>query len=76
MRISDEARASIDAHCLKHGITITAWIEAVGMRLHELDTGTDDPAERSLRQISDETNQTAREIDAQRRARGSRNRGS
>ena len=67
VRISDEARQSIQAHCVKHGITITAWIEALGDRLNELRDETAQDV--SLRQVSDETVRLAREIDADRRTR-------
>ena len=67
VRISDEARSAIDAYCTEHGVSITAWIEALGRRVQQLRSG--DEGTEALRVIADETVGIARIIDKERRAR-------
>lgn len=67
VRISDEAREAIQAHCLQYGITITAWVEALGTRLIEM--RTEAPPDDPLQAVANETVRRAREIDAARRTR-------
>jgi hypothetical protein len=69
-RISDDARTAIEAYCLEHGVTVTAWIEALGMRLADLMATPSD--HEALRSVSAETVRVARQIDISRRARSPR----
>jgi len=66
VRISAESRQALDEFCASNGITITAWIEAVGQRLIE---ARGDSASSALRSEVDLTVRVARRIDAERRAR-------
>jgi hypothetical protein len=73
VRISEEARAAIDAYCADNGITVTAWVEAVGRRIIELRSS--DQSGTPLHEVADDTIAIARRIDAERRARTSDQRG-
>lgn len=67
VRISEEARAAIEAYCHEQGITRTAFVEAVGQQLMALRTNGN--ADTSLRRAAAVTVRIARQIDAERRAR-------
>jgi hypothetical protein len=67
VRISEEARSAIDAYCARNGITVTAWLEAVGRRIQQIER--DDDVDVSLLTAADETVRIARLVDRERRAR-------
>jgi hypothetical protein len=67
VRISEEARRAIDSYCADQGITVTAWVEAVGQRIQHLQTSDD--VDVTLRSVADDTVRIARLIDKERRAR-------
>jgi hypothetical protein len=67
VRISEGSRRAIDAYCAERGISVTAWVEALGRRVQQLHEGA--PRDEVLQSVADETVQLARSIDKERRAR-------
>ncbi|MEX2294639.1 MAG: hypothetical protein WD691_12685 [Acidimicrobiales bacterium] len=68
VRISDEARSALEAYCQEQGITVTAFVEAVGHQI--IDLRADTPSDKALRRAAADTVRIARQIDSERRARG------
>lgn len=67
VRISEAARNAIDSYCAEQGITVTAWVEAIGQNIQHLQTSDD--VDITLRSVADDTVRIARLIDNERRAR-------
>ena len=66
VRVSDEAHSALHDFCTSYGITLTAWIEAVGQRL--IEHGGSDASE-ALKSEVEHTVRVARLVDAERRTR-------
>src|SRR5690606_13383247 len=43
VRISEESRSAIEEYCAAQGVSVTAWVEAVGRRIQQLQAP--DPAD-------------------------------
>lgn len=62
LRLSDEARAGFERGCLAYGVSVTALVEAIGLKLYE--------DAKAMGARGEDVVDLARQIDAERRQRG------